>query len=344
MRIAQLSPAWESVPPRGYGGVERVVSYLTEELVRQGHDVTLFASADSATSARLVPICDSGVRETGDQVDAGPIHIAAVQQAYERSEEFDILHFHLDYTHFLLAHDPRVPTVSTMHNRLDLPELQPLFRQFRDVPMVSISFSQRRPAPQLNWVGNVYHGLPLDLYHLSDTRDGYLAFLGRIAPEKGVESAIEIAGRAGMPLKIASKLDRIHQEYADGVGLHAPHVELVGEVGDGAKQEFLGNATALLFPIDWPEPFGLVMIEAMACGTPVIAFRQGAVPEVIDDGVTGFVCDTVDEAVECVGRVGELSRERCRQRFEERFDLRRVVDEYVSVYARLCERSQDEVA
>ena len=346
MRIAQVSPAWESVPPKGYGGVERVVSYLTEELVRQGHDVTLFASGDSCTAGELVPICERAVRGEGQLEDAGPIHIAAVRQAFERAPEFDVIHFHLDYTQFLLECGAEVTSISTLHNRLDLPELRPLFQQFRDVRLVSISMAQRRPAPRLNWVGNVYHGLPRDLYRPSERHDGYLAFLGRISPEKRVDRAVEIARQAGLPLRIASKLDHTHPEHLAEMEslLQAPHVDFVGEVGDSEKQDFLGNATALLFPIDWPEPFGLVMIEAMACGTPVIAFRNGAVDEVVQDGVSGWICDTIDEAVARVGSIEQLSRERCRGCFEERFDVRRMASDYLAIYARVAEKPHDEVA
>ena len=346
MRIAQVSPVWESVPPRGYGGVERVVSYLTEELVRQGHDITLFASGDSRTAGHLVPICRRAVRAGGELEDATPVHVAAIRQVFERAEEFDVIHFHLDYTQFLLECGAGVPSISTMHNRLDLPELRPLFRQFRDVRLVSISQAQRRPAPRLNWVGNVYHGLPRDLYRPTERHDGYLAFLGRISPEKRVDRAVEIAKRAGLPLRIASKLDHTRPEHLAEVEplLHAPHVDFVGEVGDEEKQAFLGNATALLFPIDWPEPFGLVMIESMACGTPVIAFRNGAVEEVVQNGVTGWICDTVEEAVERVRQVDRLSRTRCRACFDERFDVRRMAADYLAVYARVAEKPHDEVA
>lgn len=346
MRIAQVSPVWESVPPQGYGGIERVVSYMTEELVRQGHDVTLFASGDSRTTAELVATCPRAVRPSDDMVDANPIHVAAMRQIWERAGEFDVVHFHTDHVQFLLGLGARMPSLSTIHGRLDLPEQQLLFRQFRDERLVSISVAQRRPMPGLNWVGNVYHGLPLDLYRATSSHDGYLAFLGRISPEKRPDRAIEIAARTGLPLRIASKLDEARPEYVEEMQplLESAHVEFVGEVGDGDKQEFLGNAMALVFPIDWPEPFGLVMIEAMACGTPVIAFRNGAVEEIMEHGVTGFICEDVDQAAECVAGVRSLSRDACRERFEKRFDVRRMVSEYVSIYARLAEKPHDEVA
>jgi len=335
MRIAQIAPAWESVPPQGYGGTERVVSYLTEELVRQGHDVTLFATADSQTSARLVSIAERGVRSDANLTDATPLHVAACARVFEMAEEFDILHFHLDYVHFPLVQYSPVPTLTTFHNRLDLPELVPVFRQFRKCPVVSISRSHRKPAAYMNWVGTVYHGLALDLYHLQESPQGYLAFLGRICPEKGVDRAIRIANELGLPLKIASKVDDQQRSYLENEIrplMSLANVEFVGEIGDREKQDFLGNAAALLFPINWPEPFGLVMIEALACGTPVIAFRNGSVDEVMEHGVSGFICETIEEAVKGVRRIRELSRLRCRQYFEERFSVTRMANDYVALY------------
>jgi len=335
MRIAEIAPAWESVPPKGYGGTERVVAYLTEELVKQGHEVTLFATADSETSARLVPIGEQGVRSDAKLTDATPLHIAACARVLDMADEFDILHFHLDYVHFPLSRYSPVPMVTTFHNCLNPPDFQPLFRQFRDCPVVSISLSHREPAPDLNWVGNIYHGLPLDLYHLEKSPKDYLAFLGRICPEKGVDRAIRIANQTGLPLKIASKVDDKQRKYLEEEIrplMSLSNVEFVGEIGDHQKQEFLGNARALLFPINWPEPFGLVMIEAMACGTPVIAFRNGSVDEVMEHGVSGFICDHIEEAVIGVERVPELSRARCRQYFEHRFSVTRMANDYVSLY------------
>lgn len=338
MRIAQISPAWESVPPQGYGGIERVISYLTEELVRLGHDVTLFATAESKTAARLVPISEHAVRQAPDLHDATPLHVAACAMALKQADAFDVLHFHIDFVHFPLVESTTVPTVTTFHNRLDEPELRPMFEQFAKIPVVSISQSHRTPAPNLNWVANIYHGLPLDLYHLQDTPQDYLAFLGRICPEKGVDRAIKIANRVGMPLKIASKIDDNQRQYLEEEIrplLDLSDVEFVGEVSDAEKQDFLGNAKALLFPIDWPEPFGLVMIEAMACGTPVIATRCGAVPEVMNDGVTGYVCDNVDECVNAIMKLDRLSREQCRLTFEERFSVTRMANDYVATFEAL---------
>lgn len=341
MRIAQISPVWESVPPQGYGGVERVVSYLTEELVRQGHDVTLFASGESDTSARLVPVSEHAVRSDANLKDPTPLHVAACGLALARAYEFDILHFHVDFVHFPMVESYPVPTVTTFHNRLDLPELVPLFHQFPNCPVVSISQSHRKPAPELNWVGNVYHGLPLDLYHLNESPEDYLAFLGRICPEKGVDRAIEIANQTGFPLKIASKIDDNQREYLETQIrplMNLSNVEFVGEVSDEQKQGFLGNAVGLLFPINWPEPFGLVMIEAMACGTPVIAFRNGAVDEVMQDGVSGFVCESIEEGVAGVNRISELSRARCRQDFEDRFSVTRMASDYLEIYESLIQQ------
>jgi glycosyltransferase involved in cell wall biosynthesis len=346
LKIAQVAPLYESVPPQCYGGTERVVSYVTEELVRQGHDVTLFASGDSVTRARLVPACPRSLRlDTGCR-DQLAHHIVMLEHVFQSADEFDVIHFHCDYLHFPLSRRHRVPHVTTLHGRLDLPDLQPLYRLFADQPVISISDSQRRPLPGADWQGTVYHGLPLDLHTFRDRPGQYLAFLGRVSPEKRVDRAIEIARRAGLPLRVAAKVDPADRKYYEEeirplIEAAGPAVEFLGEVGGKDKDDFLGNACALLFPIDWPEPFGLVMIEAMACGTPVIAYRHGSVPEVMDDGVTGFVVADIDEAVAAVGRVGELSRRRCREVFEERFSVERMARDYVAIYRRLIEQAGD---
>ncbi len=287
MRIAQVAPLYESVPPKYYGGTERIVSYLTEELVRQGHDVTLFASGDSVTAAQLVPACPSSLRLDRSCEDQLAHHVLMLEHVVQRAAEFDVLHFHVDYLHFPFSRRQPTPHVTTLHGRLDIPDLVPLYREFNGVPLVSISDAQREPLPWANWLATVYHGLPPDLYRFRGEPGGYLAFLGRISPEKRVDRAIEIAQRVRMPLRIAAKIDAVDQAYFEREIeplLDDPLVEYVGEIGETEKDEFLGNAQALLFPIDWPEPFGLVMIEALACGTPVIAYRHGSVPEVLDDG------------------------------------------------------------
>jgi glycosyltransferase involved in cell wall biosynthesis len=338
MKIAQIAPLAESVPPKLYGGTERVVSYLTEELVRQGHDVTLFASGDSRTSAKLVRCSDMALRLNPVVKDPLPYNLMMLNEVRRRADEFDVLHFHIDMLHFPLVQDFADRTVTTLHGRLDLPDLKPLFAAFPDIPVVSISRDQRRPVPRrVNWVGNVYHGLPGDLLPFQrEPAGGYLAFLGRISPEKRPDRAIEIAMRSGLPLKIAAKVDRVDRGYWDEVvapmvAKHA-NVEFVGEINDRQKAEFLGNARALLFPIDWPEPFGLVSIEAMACGTPVIAFRAGSVPEVIDDGITGFVVRNVEEAVAAVRRLPDLDRRKVRAVFESRFTAERMARDYLAIY------------
>jgi len=338
MRIAQVAPLYESVPPKLYGGTERVVSYLTEELVRQGHQVTLFASGDSVTQARLVEACSRSLRLDQECVDQLAHHIVLLEQVFRQASAFDLIHFHIDYLHFPLSVRQHIPTVTTLHGRLDLPDLVPVYKMFPSMPVVSISDAQRAPLPLINWLGTVYHGLPEDLYTLREAPGTYLAFLGRIAPEKGVEQAIAIAQQAGMPLKIAAKVDRADREYFREVVrplLKNPLVEYVGEVGGDHKDAFLGEAYALLFPIDWPEPFGLVMIEAMACGTPVIACPRGSVPEVLEDGVTGWIVEGIEEAVQAVERVPTLSRARCRQVFEERFSASRMAQDYLRIYKTL---------
>jgi glycosyltransferase involved in cell wall biosynthesis len=337
MRIAQIAPLAESVPPQLYGGTERVVSYLTEELVRQGHDVTLFASGDSITDADLVPCCETALRLDPRVRDPMPYHFAMIDEVNRRAAEFDVLHFHIDLLHFPVIRRYAHKTLTTLHGRLDLPDLVPFYRVFPDMPLVSISYNQRRPMPPVNWMSAVYHGLPRDLLRFSPVPSGgYLAFLGRISPEKRPDRAIEIAVRAGLPLKIAAKVDKVDEAYWNErikplVDAN-PNVEYIGEIDELAKAKFLGDALALLFPIDWPEPFGLVAIEAMACGTPVIAFRCGSAPEVIDEGVTGFIVRSVDEAVRKVALIETLSRARIRRTFERRFTAERMANDYLALY------------
>ena len=343
MRIAQVAPLYESVPPQNYGGTERVASYLTEELVRQGHDVTLFASGDSVTKARLIAPCPRSLRTDASCVDQLAHHIVMLDEVYRRADDFDVIHFHIDYLHFPLSRRHRRPHVTTLHGRLDLPELPAVYRQFPRQPVISISNAQRKPLATINWQGTVYHGLPLDLHTFHEPPGSYLAFLGRISREKRVDRAIEIARRAGMKLKIAAKIDRSDREYfkAEIEKLFDdPLVEFLGEIGGKAKDEFLGNAHAVLFPIDWPEPFGLVMIESLACGTPVIAWPCGSVPEILEDGVTGFLVQSIEEAVRAVGRVPSLSRAHCRRVFEQRFSARRMAEDYLRLYGKLTADSR----
>lgn len=343
MRIAQIAPLAEAVPPKRYGGTERVVSYLTEELVRQGHDVTLFASGDSRTSAKLVPCCPKALRLDESVNDPVPYTLMMLDRVRNCADQFDILHFHTELEHFPIFQDIAARTVTTLHGRLDGNELSPFYARFSQFPLVSISDEQRRPMPPVNWAGTVYHGLPLELLPFSPTADGgYLAFLGRIAPEKRPDRAIRIAQQSGVPLRIAAKIaehDRKYFEEHIRPLLDDPLIEFVEEIGDSTKAEFLGQARALLFPIDWPEPFGLVMIEAMACGTPVIAYPEGSVPEIVEKS-TGFLVNDTDEAVQAVRRLGELDRATIRNRFEERFSARRMAHDYVEIYRRLAEGSR----
>jgi glycosyltransferase involved in cell wall biosynthesis len=335
MKIAQIAPLYESVPPKLYGGTERVVSYLTEELVRLGHEVTLFASGDSVTSARLDSGCEKALRLTGTYKDPLAYHTVMLDRVLMRAHEFDVLHFHTDYTHFPATRNLQLPTVTTLHGRLDLPDLVLLYQHFARERLVSISQAQRQPLRRVNWVANVYHGLPMNLYRASPNRGDYLAFLGRISPEKRPDRAIRIAQKAGMTLKIAAKVDEVDRQYFETEIeplLDARGIEYLGEINETQKNSFLGNAYAYLFPIDWPEPFGLGMIEAMACGTPTIAFRCGSVPELIDDGVTGFSVQTEEQAVEALKRVPTLSRAKCRATFERRFTAWRMAKDYLSVY------------
>jgi glycosyltransferase involved in cell wall biosynthesis len=342
MRIAQIAPLTEAIPPKLYGGTERVVHWLIEELVALGHEVTLFASGDSRTSAELRPFWPRALRLDGSIRDPYSLHIAMLEHVRRQADDFDVLHFHLDYFPFSLFSRQSTPFVTTLHGRLDLPELQPVFDTFSSVPVVSISNAQRRPLPQARWVKTIHHGLPENLFFPTGTKPSYFAFLGRISPEKRVDRAIRIAEGCGIPLKIAAKVDRADQDYFDDEIrplLGSPNIEFVGEIADKDKAEFLSGAVALLTPIDWPEPFGLVMIEAMACGTPVIAFNRGSVPEVIDDGVTGFVVEDVGGAIGSVDRLSHLSREGVRRRFEERFTARRMALDYLAAYRALMEET-----
>ncbi len=338
MRIAQVAPLYESVPPKLYGGTERVVSYLTEELVKQGHEVTLFASGDSVTRAELVAVAPESLRLAKNCVDQLACHVLMLEQVCKRAKDFDLIHFHIDYMHFPISRRQGWPHLTTLHGRLDIPELPALYDEFPDMAVVSISDAQRQPLPQARWAGTVYHGLPPDLHPYREQPGQYLAFLGRISPEKRVDRAIAIAKRVGMPLKIAAKIDAADRKYFQAEIeplFNDPLVEYIGEIGEEEKSAFLGNALALLFPIAWPEPFGLVMIEAMACGTPVIAYRHGSVPEVIDQGVTGFIAEDLDEAVLAVEQASTLDRRLCRQTFERRFSTRRMARDYVKIYERL---------
>lgn len=335
MKIAQIAPLHESVPPKFYGGTERVVSYLTEELVAMGHEVTLFASGDSVTRARLRAPTERSLRLDETCIDPLPHHFVQLETVFREASQFDILHFHLDYLHFPFSRRSGEPQVTTLHGRLDIPDLVPLYREYPEVPLVSISQAQRRPLGWANWVGTVHHGLPLDLYPFHSAPGHYLAFLGRISPEKRLDRAIEIAIGSGMPLKIAAKVDRADRDYFDRVIkplLDHPLVEFIGEIGEAEKSAFLGQARALLFPIDWQEPFGLVMIEAMACGTPVIAWPLGSVREVMEEGVSGFVVTTIEEAVQAVGETASFDRSACRRYFETRFSARRMASDYLAVY------------
>jgi glycosyltransferase involved in cell wall biosynthesis len=339
MKIAQIAPLVESVPPVLYGGTERVVSWLTEELVAQGHDVTLFASGDSRTSARLEPIVPRALRLDGIH-NSTPYNLIALDQVARRMDEFDVIHFHIDFFHYPMFRSLAHKTLTTLHGRQDLPELPAIYRAFPHMPLVSISNHQRAPVPPVNWMGTVYHGLPDRLFAMGTGDGGYLAFLGRICADKGILEAIEISRLANMKLKVAAKVDPADRAYFDTMVKPvldaSPHVEFIGEIDDAGKQDFLGKAAGLLFPICWPEPFGLVMIESMACGTPVIAFRCGSVPEIMEDGLTGFVVDTVDEAASAVKKLDTLYRPTVRSRFEERFSVGAMAHDYVTIYQALA--------
>lgn len=341
MRIAQVAPLYESVPPKLYGGTERVVSWLTEELVRLGHEVTLFASGDSLTGAHLVPVCPEALRLNSQCVDQLAHHVVMIEQVFRDRSAFDLIHFHIDYLHFPMSRREQLVGLTTLHGRLDMPDLVPVYRTFPEMPVVSISDAQRQPLPWLNWQGTVHHGLPLDQFKAHTGPGQYLAFLGRTSPEKGLDRAIAIAKRAGIPLKIAAKVDRADAEYFETrikPLLDHPLIEFLGEIGYYEQNDFLGNAAALLFPIQWPEPFGLVMIEAMACGTPVIAYPGGSVGEVMKDGVTGFVVADEDAAVKAVERILEIDRQQCRRYFEQNFTSARMANDYLNIYQRLLQR------
>ena len=345
MKIAQVAPLMESVPPRLYGGTERIVSYLTEALVEQGHDVTLFASGDSITSARLVPCCTQALRLNAAVRDPIPYYMLMLDKVRRQARDFDIIHFHIDQFHFPIFRDIAHRTVTTLHGRQDLPDMLPLYAGFPEMSLVSISDAQRAPVPDASYLATVHHGLPRDL--LAPTprpRGGYLAFIGRISPEKRVDRAIRIARAAGIPLRIAAKVDRVDMDYFKSEiepMLAGPGVEFIGEIDERRKRSFLGEARGLLFPIDWPEPFGLVMIEAMACGTPVLAFRNGSVPEVIDEGVTGFIVGSEEEAVCRIGALLALDRGRVRRRFEERFTATHMAANYVKLYKSLLPAAKE---
>lgn len=335
LRIAQVAPLFESVPPKLYGGTERVVSFLTEELVKQGHDVTLFASGDSTTNARLISVCEKSLRLDVRCVDPLAFHILQLQMVQDMKDEFDIVHYHTDYLHYPTSRLGAVPHITTLHGRLDIRELKPLYERFDDMPVVSISMSQRKPLAHINWIGNVYHGLRSDLFTANLNEGKYLAFLGRISPEKGLDAAITIAKLSGLPLKVAAKIDKADQDYFDRhikALLDDPLIEFVGEIGETQKNEFLGNARALLFPINWAEPFGLVMIEAMACGTPVIAYKKGSVSEIIEHGKNGFIVTDEADAARAVLKLNSLSRETCRAFFEEKFTASTMAEGYAKLY------------
>lgn len=347
MRIAQVAPLYESVPPWRYGGTERIVSYLTEELHRLGHDVTLYAAGNSRTGARLVQCCPQALRLDPQCLDPLAVHFLMLEQVFRDSPRYDIVHYHVDYLHYPLSRRMDTAHVTTLHGRLDIPQLRPLYEEYGDMPAVSISNAQRFPLPMANWQGTVHHGLPEGLYRLHDEPGSYLAFLGRVSPEKRLDRAVQIARRTGMRLRIAAKIDKADQNYFDQhlrPLLDHPLIEFIGEVGDQDKDAFLGHAAALLFPIDWPEPFGLAMIEALACGTPVIAYPHGSVPEIVEHGVTGFIVSNQDQAVSAVQRLSMLDRRQCRRSFERRFSAGRMAADYLTIYNRLTRAWADSLA
>jgi len=339
VRIAQVAPLYESVPPKLYGGTERVVSYLTEELVKAGHEVVLFASGDSETSAKLIPVCKSALRLDPTCADPVALHFLLIEEVLKRQNEFDIIHAHVDCFGFVLARRTHVPVVNTLHGRLDLWEYGQVIREYSDIPVVSISNAQRGPLPEANWVSTVYHGLPANLYTFNEKGGDYLVYVGRISPEKKIDSAITIATKAGIPLKIAAKVDKVDSEYFEEKIkplLKNPLVEFLGEINDREKNELIGSALAFLHPVDWPEPFGVAMIEAMACGTPVIARKRGSIPEVVDHGTTGYIFERDEDAVLYIkNHLHSFSRKSCRERFEKRFLAQRMANDYISVYNQL---------
>jgi glycosyltransferase involved in cell wall biosynthesis len=335
MRVAQVAPLAESVPPKLYGGTERVVAYLTDELVRQGHDVTLFASADSCTSAHLVPLCDRALRLSSEPRDTLALHFLMVERVARMEEQFDVIHFHVAPLHFPVARRLQTAHITTLHGRLDLPDLTELYQEYCEMRVVSISNAQRTPLSVANWFGTVYHGLPETALRLHETGGSYFAFVGRISPEKRVDRAIAIAKACRIPLRIAAKVDPVDAAYFERdirPLLDDPLITYVGEIGHDEKDAFLGNAKALLFPIDWPEPFGLVMVEALACGTPVVAFRGGSVDEIIEDGVTGYIVENLEDAIAAARRSDTLDRRACRASFERRFTASRMARDYLELY------------
>jgi glycosyltransferase involved in cell wall biosynthesis len=341
LRIAQVAPLYERVPPALYGGTERVVAFLTDELVRRGHDVTVFASGDSVTRGKLCAPIPRALRLDPDATDSLSPHVIELAQVFRRAREFDVIHCHVDYLAFPFGRFVETPTLHTLHGRLDLPFLGPVYRHFREVPVVSISDAQRAPLQHLDvaWAGTVHHGLPLENYRCASGDGRYLAFLGRVCPEKGADVAIEVAKRAGVPLKLAAKIDPVDRAYFEQTIrplLDHPLIEFVGEISDAEKVRFLGDALALLFPIDWPEPFGLVLIESLACGTPVIARERGSVSEILVHGQTGFVAETADELVNAVKRIDIIDRAACRRHVETRFTVARMADDYEEIYRRLA--------
>jgi glycosyltransferase involved in cell wall biosynthesis len=344
MKIAQIAPLMESVPPRLYGGTERVVYYLTEELVRLGHDVTLFASGDSITSAALISCATIALRFDPNVIDPIPYYMLMLDRVRRQAAEFDILHFHIDYLHFPLFRYLAGRTVTTLHGRQDLPDIKPIFLGFDDMPLVSISQAQRGPVSNANFAATIHHGLPLNLLQPKfEPRGGYLAFIGRISPEKRPDRAIAIARNLGIPLKIAAKVDRVDEAYfKEKIAplIDGADVQFIGEINEQNKSAFLGDAIGLLFPIDWPEPFGLVMIEAMACGTPVLAFRCGSVPEIVDEGVSGMIVETIEEAIAAVPRLLAMDRRAVRKQFELRFSSARMASDYVHLYRRMLRRTE----
>ncbi len=342
MKIAQVAPLYESVPPKFYGGTERIVHYLTEELVKKGHEVTLFASGDSVTNAKLIANVNDSLRLCQACVDPLAHHIVQMQEVIERANEFDIIHFHTDYLHFPFSQKLNTPCVTTLHGRLDIPDLQSVYNKFSSQKVISISDSQRAPLPQADWIGTVYHGLPVNLHYAGNGEGDYLAFLGRISPEKGIDRAIEIAIASNSKLKIAAKVDKVDEYYFEHqikTMLDHPLIEFVGEINETQKTDFLGKAKALLFPIDWAEPFGLVMIESMACGTPVIAFGNGSVPEVIDEAESGFIVHSIEEALKSVLKVPLISREKVRSTFEKRFTASIMAKSYLDLYSLIIQNN-----